>query len=70
MLPKQLFRHRAAIAIIVIGMMLGACGPEADRSRGDGASSGADFSDPVATIDIVGDMRRDRRIEYNFPARP
>lgn len=61
---------RMIVAALVVAVALMACGPEAERSRGDGASSGADFSDPEATISIVGDRPRDRRIEYNFPAKP
>jgi len=62
-------RYRAAIllgfVLLLIGMLLSACGPEADRSRGVGA--GADVDNTGDTVDLHGDASAEERIYYQTP---
>lgn len=67
---KRPYRRLMLLIALTLAFSLAACSPEADRSRGDGAASGADMSDPDDSVNIVGDWSRDHRIEYNFPRQP
>lgn len=68
-------RHRRLAALLplllALAFALAACGPEADRERGDGAATGADPDNRDASVEMhgseEGDDARDVRIYLDTP---
>ena len=53
--------------LLALALVLAACGPEADRERGDGAASGADTDNRDSSIQLTGNEPRDDRIFDDTP---